>query len=109
MLSAFLLTGASDPLTIEMKGIEAVLVASTICVSNSSLLRGAAEKMEDGPSRRAVLEALDALEPAQEEHLEWAASMLHQLAATQVSSRAAQQVGAMAETVVGKVRDVLGR
>jgi hypothetical protein len=109
LLSAFLLTGAADQMTIELKGVEAVLLASTMCVANSALMRSVAESMEEGPSRTAVEETLAKVEPAQQEHLEWAANMQQQLVMAQVSSSAAQKVGAAAEAVVGKVRDVIGR
>lgn len=109
LLSAFLLTGAADQMTVELKGVEAVLIASTVCVSNSALLRSIAEAMDEGPSRSAVESAVETLEPPQQEHLEWAAGTQQQLVMAQVSSAAAQKVGAAAEAVAGKVRDVLGR
>jgi hypothetical protein len=109
LLSAFLLTGAADPMTIEMKGVEAVLITSTMCVTNSALLHCICDDMDEGPSRTAVESALATLEPVQHEHLDWAAGMLEQLTRTQASSRTVQTVGAAAEAVVGKVRDVIGR
>lgn len=109
LLSAFLLTGAADQMTIELKGVDAVLLASTMCVANSALMRSVAEAMDEGPSRTAVEQALEQIEPAQQEHLEWAANMQQQLVMAQVSSSTVQSVGAAAEAVVGKVRDVVGR
>ncbi len=110
LLEAFLLTGAADQLTVELKGIEATLLASTMCVANTSLLRSLGEGLDEGSEARLAIEtAVDTLLPVQEEHLEWAASMQQELVLTQARSSVAQKAGAAAEAVVGKVRDVLGR
>lgn len=109
LLSAFLLTGAADQMTVELKGVEAVLLASTMCMANSALLRSVAESMDESRSRSAVEAALAELEPPQLEHFDWAAKMQQQLVMAQVSSGAVQKVGAAAEAMVGKVRDVIGR
>src|SRR5690606_18609040 len=108
LLEAFLLTGAADQMTVELKGVEAVLLASTMCVANTSLLASLAEGLEEGSEARVAMEtAVDALMPVQQEHLEWAASMQQELVLTQAKSSLAQKAGAAAEAVVGKVRDAL--
>ena len=109
LVSAFLLSGSADQLTLELKGVEAVLLASTLCLANTGLLRNIGEAMDEGESRDAVLEACQALEPAQVEHLEWAAGMQQDLVMAQIRSGLAQKATAAAEAVVGKVRDVIGR
>lgn len=107
MVEAFLLAGSADPLTKELKGVEAVLLASTMCISNTALLARLAEGLDEGEARTAMETAVAALEPAQQEHLEWAAKMQQTLVLTQAKSSLAQKVGEMAETVVGKIKDVL--
>ena len=110
LLEAFLLTGSADDLTVELKGVEAVLLASTMCVANTALLRSIAEGLDEGSDARTAMEtAVNTLMPVQEEHLEWAASMQQELVLAQAKSSMAQKAGAAAEAVVGKVRDVLGR
>jgi len=109
LMSAFLLSGSADQLTLELKGIEAVLVASTICVANASLLASLAEGIDEGPARTAMEETVAAVMPPSEEHLEWAATMQRQMVMTQANSSLAQKATEVAEAVVGKVRDVLGR
>lgn len=110
MMSAFLLTGAADQLTIELKGVEAVLLASTMCLANSGLLRSLAEGLDEGdPTREALLSAVERLEPVQWEHLEWALDMQRQMVSTQASSALAQKAGQAAESMVGKLRDAMGR
>jgi hypothetical protein len=109
IVSAFLLSGSVDQLTVELKGIEAVMLAATMCVANAALLRSIGESMDEGTSRDAVLEACQALEPAAVEHLEWAAGMQQELVLAQTRSGLAQKAAEAAEAVVGKVRDVIGR
>ncbi len=110
LLEAFLLTGSADQMTVELKGVEAVMLASTMCVANTALLRSIAQGLDEGSEARTAMEtAVAALMPEQEEHLEWAVSMQQELVLTQAKSGFAQKAGAAAEAVVGKVRDVLGR
>ena len=54
-------------------------------------------------------EAVAALAPAAEEHLQWAAGMQQKMVLTQVQSKAAQTIGAVVEGVTAKVKDALGR
>jgi hypothetical protein len=109
LLSAFLLSGSADQLTIELKGVEAVLLASTMCVANASLLMTIGEGLGESEVRTAMLGTAEAVMPASQEHLEWAAGMQQQLVLTQANSSLAQKATQAAEAVVGKVRDVLGR
>jgi hypothetical protein len=109
MVSAFLLSGSADQPTLELKGVEAVLLASTLCLANISLLRSIAETLDEGPVTTAFESAADKLSPPATEHFEWAAKMQHELVLAQAKSGLAQTVTAAAEAVVGKVRDVLGR
>lgn len=110
IVEAFLLTGAADDMTIELKGIEAVMLASTMCLANTALLRSLAQGLDEGSeARKAFDTAIGALAPVQEEHLEWAVSMQQEMVLGQARSSIVQKAGAAAEAVVGKVRDVLGR
>jgi len=109
LLSAFLLSGSVDQPTLELKGIEAVLVASTICVANASLLASLAEGIDESPARTAMEETVAAVGPPSEEHLEWAATTQRQMVMAQASSAFVQKATEVAENVVGKVRDALGR
>ena len=109
MLSAFLLSGAADQMTLELKGIEAVLLSSTLCVANASLLSSIAEGLQDSPARTAMEAAVAKVLPPAEAHLEWAAEMQHTMVLGQANSTLAQKATEVVEGVVGKVRDVLGR
>jgi hypothetical protein len=110
LVSAFLLAGSADQMTVELKGIEAVLLASTICVANASLLRTIADGLDEGSDIRTALEeTVAAVEPASQKHLEWAATMQHEMVLGAANSTLAHKAGQVAEAVVGKVRDVLGR
>jgi hypothetical protein len=107
LVEAFLLSGSADPMTKELKGVEAVLLASTLCVANSSLLEQICEGLDDGEAKTAMRTAVDRLAPVAAEHLEWAARMQHQLVLVQANSSLAQKAANLAEKVVGKVKDVL--
>jgi hypothetical protein len=103
---AFLLAGAADPVTVELKRVEAVLIASTMCVANTSLLANLAESLDDGPTRQALETAVATLEGPQAEHLEWAASTQQKMALGQARSELVQKGAMAAEAAVGKVKDV---
>ena len=109
ILEAFLGSGAADPLVLELKGIEAVLLASTLCVANVSLLDQIATGVDDGPVKTALERAVGELRGPSEEHLEWAASTQRTMVLSQARSALAQKGMAAMETVVGKIKDVLNR
>lgn len=99
--------GSADPMTVELKGVEMVLLASTMCVANTALLTRIAEGIDEGPAKTAMETAVTTLYGPQQQHLEWAAKTQQTLVLTQVKSRLAQQAGAVMETVAGKIKDVL--
>jgi hypothetical protein len=107
VLSAFLLSGSADPMTKEIKGVEASLLASTLCVANTSLLEQICEGLDEGEARNAMRTAIDQLAPVQAEHLEWAARMQHQMVLAQANSSRTQTAANLVETVVGKIKDAL--
>lgn len=104
---SFLLAGAADPVTVELKRVEAVLLASTLCVSNTAILKALAAGLEEGPTRRALEEAVAELEPVQTAHLEWAAERQQDMTIAQARSALAQKGAMAAETVVGAAKDVV--
>lgn len=107
ILEAFLGSGSADPLTLELKGVEAVLVAATLCVANVSLLSAIAEGLDESDAKMAMLDAVAKLEGPAREHLEWAASMQHKMVLTQANSKLAQKAGAAMEGVVSKIKEAL--
>jgi hypothetical protein len=107
MLEAFQAAGSADPLTLELKGVEATLLASTLCIANTSVLARIGEGLDEGAARTAIETAVAALSGPQQAHLEWAAQMQQTMLLTQVRSRLVQQVGSVVETVAGKIKDVL--
>ncbi len=106
---AFLLSGSADPVTVELKRVEAVLLAATLCVANGAILRQLADSISDGPTKQALEAALAELEPLATAHLEWAAETQMVMAVGQAQSTLMQK-GAMAtESVVGAAKDVAKR
>src|SRR5512143_196301 len=106
LVETFILTGSADPLTMEFAGVQAVLVAASLCQANARIVARLAQDARDGASRRAMLGAVSTLEPLARSHQEWASSMLEQLAVTQAKHPIAQKAGQVAEKVVGKVKDI---
>jgi hypothetical protein len=107
LLEAFLLSGSADPLVLEQKGVEAVLLAATLCVANVSLFEHIAEGLPDGEAKAAFAEHLPPLADTGARHLVWAASNQRAMVTSQASSRLVQSALGAAETVVGKIKDAL--
>jgi len=110
LIESFLAMGSADPLTMELKGVEAVLLSATLCVANVGLIKALAASLpDDGEVRVAMEEAVSSLQGPAEEHLQWAAQMQQSMVLTQSQSKLAQTAGAVVEQVAGKVKDLLGR
>lgn len=107
LLEAFQLSGSADPLVLEQKGVEAVLLAATLCVANVSLFEHIAEGLPDGEAKAAFAEHLPPLAETGARHLVWAASNQRAMVTSQASSRLVQSALGAAETVVGKIKDAL--
>ena len=103
---AFLLSGSADPVTVDLKRVEAVLVASTLCVANTAVLSNLAAGLDDGTTRQALETAVAALEGPQTEHLQWAADTRMRMALGQARGELMPKGAMAAETLVGKVKDV---
>jgi hypothetical protein len=106
LLEAFQLSGSADPLVLELKGVEAVLMAATLCVANVSLFQHIAAGLPDGEVKAAFDELLPSLADAGERHLEWAATTQRTMVTSQASSKLVQSALGVAENVVGKIKDV---
>jgi hypothetical protein len=107
LLEAFILSGSADPLVLELKAVEAVLLASTLCVANVALFEHIAAGLPDGDAKAAFAEHLPTLAEAGANHLHWAASTQRTMVTSQAGSRTVQKVLGVAETVVGKIKDAL--
>jgi hypothetical protein len=107
LLEAMQLAGSADPLVLELKGVEAVLLAATLCAANVALFEHVAAGLPDGDAKAAFDELLPALKDAGERHLEWAASTQRTMVTSQAGSALVQSALGVAENVVGKIKDVL--
>lgn len=107
LLEAFQGAGSADPATIDLKGVEAVLLASTMCVANIGVLRRIGDGLDDGDAKSAIGEAVATIEPPSIAHLEWAARSQQALILAQANSKLAQQANQAMETVFGKIKDLL--
>lgn len=106
MVMSFLTAGAADPLTIDMKAVEAVLLGSTLCVSNTALLAAIGEEAE-GDAKTAIQAAVQQLAGPQRAHLEWAQQTQQRMALALVKHKAMHKVMEFTETVIAKVKGTI--
>lgn len=104
MIMSFLGAGSADPLTVDMKAVESVLLGATMCVGNTELLRQIAMEAKDGPARTALETAVAQLEGPQREHFEWAQQTRQRMALSLVKHPMAQKLAEFAEGVIAKVK-----
>ena len=107
VLQTFLGSGSSDPLTLDMTMVDAVLTATMLCVANTELLLDLAGEADDGDARTAMVEAAGPLGPAQRQRLEWARDTRRTMALTQAKHPLVQKAAQAVEGVVAKVKDTL--
>ena len=107
LLEAFTLGGSADPLVLELKGVEAVLLAATLCVANVSLFEHIAAGLPDGEAKTAFAELLPVLADAGARHLVWAASTQRTMVTSQAGSTLVQTALGVAEDVVGRIKEAL--
>lgn len=103
MTMAFLAGGSADPLTTDMKAVEAVLLGATMCVANTDLLRQIALEA-DGDAKVALDAAVAQLEGPQRAHLEWARDTQQRMALALVRHPIAEKFAGFAEGVVAKLK-----
>lgn len=105
--STFLLTGSVDLMTQELVMLDAVLLAEAKDHANWSGLSKLAAGIPEGDVRDAFTEAVEQVEPQEDEHLSWATETRTKMIAVQATSRATQVVGEAAEQVVARIRSWL--
>jgi hypothetical protein len=102
--STFLLGGSVDLMTQELVMLDAVLLAEAKDHANWSGLAQLVPAFPEGEVRSAVQEAVDRVEPEEDEHLGWALDMRTKLIDAQARSGAVQTMTAKAEAVVARVQ-----
>lgn len=107
IVEAFSLGGSADPLTRELKAVEALLLAATVSVANVETLAALAQDAKKGPSRTAMETAVEALEGPARAQAEWAAKTMRSLAVTQAKHPIVQKIAQAAESAVGSVKNAL--
>jgi rubrerythrin len=105
--STFLLTGSIDLMTQELVMLDAVLLAEAKDHANWGCLAALVEHLPDGEIRDAFTEAVETVQPQEDEHFGWASDTRCKMISAQATSRATQVVGEAAETVISRVRNWL--
>jgi hypothetical protein len=104
--STFLLGGSIDLMTQELVMLDAVLLAEAKDHANWSGLSELVPEFPEGEVRNAVQEAVDRVEPEEDEHVGWAAEMRAKLISAQVRSGAVQNMTAKAEEMVARIQSL---
>ncbi|HEY9766768.1 MAG TPA: ferritin-like domain-containing protein [Chroococcales cyanobacterium] len=73
-LEVLLMSGSADPYSMELVHLETLLSAELKCHSNWHLLRDIAQRMPDSKEKQALHQAVEKVEPEEDEHVEWARS-----------------------------------
>jgi hypothetical protein len=102
--STFLLGGSVDLMTQELVMLDAVLLAEAKDHANWSGLSQLVPELPEGEVRDAVRDAVDRVEPEEDDHLGWAQNMRTKLISAQVKSGAAQTATAKAEEMVARIQ-----
>ena len=108
MIMSFLAAGSADPLTIDLKTVEAVLLGATMCVANTSLLRHIANEAQ-GPAKAAMETAITKLEGPQSQHLEWAQKTQQQMVMTLVKHPTTHKLMEFTEKAVATFKRAVGK
>jgi hypothetical protein len=107
IVEAFSLSGSADPLTRELKSVEAILLAATCSVANVDLLQALSDDADEGQSKTALTTAVGALAGPAAEQAEWARTTMLKLSTTQAKHPVVQKVAQAAESAIGAVKNAL--
>lgn len=105
--STFLLAGSVDLMTQELVMLDAVLVAEAKDRANWGCLAALAETVPDGDVRAALSEAVQKVQPQEDEHFGWATDMRCKMTSTLATSRMAQMAGETAGKVIERIKNWL--
>jgi hypothetical protein len=104
--STFLLGGSVDLMSQELVMLDAVLLAEAKDHANWSGLSQLVDAMPEGEVQDAVREAVERVEPEEDEHISWAQDMRTKLITAQVRSGAVQTLTAKAEETVARIQEL---
>ena len=101
------LAGSVDLVTLETAFLEAVVIAEHKCHDNWTLLAQLGEILPDETARRAVRDAVAAVEPQEDDHVRWATKTYVELALTNAQHPTASGMIGAVERAAHKVKDAL--
>lgn len=99
--------GSTEAAILDLKGIEAAMLGSHMCVFNVDMLEDAAGSANEGSAKDLMLAAVQQLRPPAEEHYSWCRNTIQQLIATQAASSLSEKLVTGSERVVAKVKDAI--
>lgn len=105
--STFLLAGSVDLMTQELVMLDAVLVAEAKDHANWGCLAALVEAIPDGDVRAALSEAVQEVQPQEDEHFGWATDMRCKMTSTLATSRMAQKAGETAQEIIERIKSWL--
>jgi hypothetical protein len=106
MVEAFQGAGSADPLSLEMAGVQATLMAATICVAHTQALTKLAEDAQ-GPAQPAMARAAEQLTAMATKHQEQASATLLSMTLMQAKHPLVHKVGQAVEGAVAKMKNAM--
>lgn len=106
VVEAFQGTGSADPLSVEMAGVQATLMAAALCVANAQAVTQLAQDA-NGQAGQMMSVAAQELTAMADKHHQWAMETMSAMISTQAKHPIAQKMGQAMETAVGKIKDAL--
>jgi hypothetical protein len=101
------LAGSVDVVTLETAFLEAVVIAEHKCHDNWTLLAQLGGSLPDESARRAVRDAVAAVEPQEDDHMRWAIETYVELALTNAQHPAASGMMSAVERAAHRLKDAL--
>jgi hypothetical protein len=102
-----LAAGSADILPREMAMLEAVLLAETKDHADWAFLAALVNDLDASPVRDALQDAVDRVEPEEDEHVEWARNTWTRMNTMQVHSTAAMKVADFSEKAFASIKNAL--
>jgi rubrerythrin len=103
--STFLLSGGLDPMTQEMAMLGAVFIAESVDHSHWEVLGKLAQEIPEGDMRTAFHDAVNEVEPEEDEHLAWARDTKARMTMLQAKSSLAATAAMKVEEMTATIKD----
>lgn len=87
LMEPILLGGSIDMKTVELVGLESVMIAESKCHANWQFLEQLAQQLPDGAPKQALQKAVKQVERQEDEHLQWAKTTWQKMLMQQLKAK----------------------